>query len=500
MSTKENRPSAAGQVQSVTTTEAKRVSLDDILVGTKIPEESHGLVKEGVREMVEKLLDSPEGLHADAKAVDRLIADIDKRLGEQMDLILHAEEFQKLESAWRSLKFLVNKTNFREKNEVWVLNASQEEMAEDLAGATEISQSGLYELVYKKQFDQFGAEPYSVMIGNYNYGPGNSDVTMLENMGRVAAMSHAPFIAAAKPEMFGKESYEELPEIPSVEEIFKGNKYIKFRSFRESDDARSVGLTLPRMLLRTPYDRESVQPVKKFDYTEQTSGHEDFLWGNASFAFASRLTDSFSRHRWFTRIIGPKGGGQVEDLPVHLFDSPDGNERQKIPTETMISGTLEFNLAKAGFIPLVFRAGSDNAAFFSANSLKKPETYAKTKEGQEAETNAQFNAQLPYMLIISRLAHYLKYMQTEEIGTTKSAVQLQSELNTWIGQYVSHDKTAQDSIKAIRPLYQADIQVTEIEGRPGWYKVNIEVVPHTFYQGAFFTLSLVGTLGRDKKK
>jgi type VI secretion system protein ImpC len=272
--------------------------------------------------------------------------------------------------------------------------------------------------------------------------------------------------------------------------------YKKWQSFRESEDARYLGLVLPRFLLRLPYGPDT-QPVKAFNYQEDASAsHDHYLWGNAAFAFASRLTDSFAKYRWCANIIGPQGGGTVEDLPLHQYQAM-GAIQTKIPTEVLIPERREFELAEEGFIALTMRKGSDNAAFFSANSVQKPKFFGLSKEGKEAELNYKLGLQLPYMLIISRLAHYLKTIQRENIGTWTERVDLETELNTWIRQYVVDMDNPLPGVRSRRPLRQAQVKVEDVEGEPGWYRVSLKVRPHFKYMGAFFTLSLVGKL--DKK-
>jgi len=318
----------------------------------------------------------------------------------------------------------------------------------------------------------------------------------MQNIASVSAMSHAPFVAGAGPKFFGLDSFDGLPKLKDLETIFEGPQYIKWRSFRESEDARYVGLALPRFLLRLPYGPDT-KPVKAFNYEETVSGsHENYLWGNSAFAFASRLTDSFAKYRWCTNIIGPMGGGAVEDLPVHLYESM-GEIQTKIPTEVLVSDRREYELAEQGFMPLAMRKGSDNAAFFSANSVQKPKTFANTKEGKEAELNYKLGTQMPYMFVANRLAHYLKVIQRENIGTWKERGDLERELNEWIRQYIADQENPSPVVRSRRPLRQAQVTVEEVEGEPGWYRVGLKVRPHFKYMGAYFTLSLVGKLDKE---
>ena len=473
--------------------------LEEIVQATKLKptDEAYSLAKKGVEALIAELLEPGREVPKVSKAVvDQMIAEIDKKLSLQLDAILHHPDFQKLESAWKSLKFLVERTDFRENIKIELLNVSKEDLLEDFEDSPEVVKSGLYKIVYTAEYGQFGGQPYAAMIGNYEFGPGAQDVKLLQYIGSVAAMAHAPFIAAAGPQFFGLENFQGLPNLKDLKSIFEGPQYTKWQAFRESEDARYVGLTLPRFLLRLPYGPDT-QPLKAFNYQEDVSGnHEHYLWGNTAFAFATRLTESFAKYRWCANIIGPMGGGAVEDLPLHQYEAM-GAVQTKIPTEVLISERREFELAEEGFIALTMRKGSDNAAFFSANSCQKPKFFGISKEGKEAELNYKLGLQLPYMFIINRLAHYLKVIQRENIGTWKERVDLERELNNWIRQYVADMDNPLPSVRSRRPLRQAQVTVEEVEGEPGWYRVGLKVRPHFKYMGAFFTLSLVGKLDKE---
>lgn len=473
--------------------------LDTIMQETKMQpaDDSFSMAKKGVQALIQEML-APKraGEKVNSAHINEMIAEIDGKLSGQVDQILHHPEVQKLESAWRGLKYLVDNTNFRENIKVEVLNVSKDDMLEDFEDAPEVVQSGLYSHAYTAEYGQFGGEPVAAMVCNYEFDAGPQDIKLMQYMSSVGAMAHAPVIAAAGPKFFGVESYEKLAGLKDLAAIFEGPQYTKWRSFRESEDARYMCLTMPRFLLRLPYDPDA-NPVKQFDYKEDVSGsHEDYLWGNCSYTFATRLTESFAKYRWCPNIIGPQSGGAVEDLPLHQFDSM-GDTQTKIPTEVMISDRKEFELAEQGFVGLTFRKGSDNAAFFSANSCQKPKFFGNTKEGKEAETNYKLGTQLPYMMIMNRLAHYIKVLQREQIGSSKERADLERELNNWIRQYVSDQENPSADVRARRPLRGARIEVTDVEGDPGWYKVSMSVRPHFKYMGASFELSLVGKLDQD---
>jgi type VI secretion system protein ImpC len=351
-------------------------------------------------------------------------------------------------------------------------------------------------LVYTSEYGQFGGKPYGAIIGNFDFAYGNQDMVLLKDLASVATMSHAPFIAAAGPEMFGVDNFDKFSKLKDLKSEFEGSKYAKFRSFRDSEDARYVGLCMPRFLLRLPYGAKTV-PAKSFKYEEDVStDHQHYLWGNAAFAFASRLTDSFAKYRWCANITGPMGGGAIEDLPLHEYEAM-GATQNKIPTEILIPDRRDFELAEEGFIPMCMRKDSDNAAFFSANSTQMAQKFGETPEGKDAEANFKLGLKLPYLFVISRLAHYIKVIQRENIGTWKGRNELQNELQKWIRQYISDMDNPQAGIIGKRPLRRAEIKVLDVEGDPGWYKVDMKIQPHFKYEGASFTLSLVGKLDKE---
>lgn len=473
--------------------------LEEIVQATKLQpaDEAYSITRKGVEALISQLLDTGAETTKVSKAIlDDMIAEIDRKLSRQMDEILHHAGFQQLESSWRSLHFLVDRTDFRENNRIEIMQATKDDLLDDFEDAPEVAKSGLYKTIYSAEYGQFGGKPFGAIIGNYEFGPGPQDIKLLQNLASVAAMSHAPFIAATAPQFFGCEDFTQLPNLKDIGSILEGPQYAKWQSFRESEDARYVGLALPRFLLRLPYG-EATKPVKSFMYEENVSGgHDRYCWGNAAFAFATRLTDSFADFRWCANIIGPQGGGAVHDLPLHQYESM-GAIQTKIPTEVLVSERREFELAEEGFIALTMRKGSDNAAFFSANSVQKPKFFGNSKEGKEAELNYKLGLQLPYMFIISRLAHYLKVIQREHIGTWKERGDLENELNLWIRQYVSEMDNPMPGVRSRRPLRQAQVTVEEVPGEPGWYRVGLKVTPHFKYMGAYFTLSLVGKLDKE---
>ena len=473
--------------------------LDRIIAETKLTpdDEAYDIAKRGVSAFIEELL-KPQNENEPVKKamVDRMIAEIDAKLSRQMDEILHHEQFQALESSWRGLKLLVDRTNFRENIKLEILNASKQDLLDDFEDSPEIVQSGLYKHIYTAEYGQFGGQPVGALIANYYFDPSAPDVKTLQYVASVACMSHAPFIASAGPKFFGLETFTGLPDLKDLKDHLEGPQFTKWQSFREQEDARYVGLTVPRFLLRNPYDPED-NPVKTFVYKENVANsHEHYLWGNTAYAFASRLTDSFAKFRWCPNIIGPQSGGAVEDLPLHHFESM-GEIETKIPTEVLVSDRREYELAEEGFIALTMRKGSDNAAFFSANSAQKPKFFGISEEGKTAELNYKLGTQLPYMFIVNRLAHYLKVLQREQIGAWKERTDLELELNKWIRQYVADQENPSSEVRSRRPLRAAQVIVSDVEGEPGWYRVSLNVRPHFKYMGADFTLSLVGKLDKE---
>lgn len=496
MAEEENKMSAAEAGAAVT--EVSESSLiDQIMQETRLKpsDEGYETARKGVAAFISDMLGSArKGEKVEQRVVDEMIAEIDKKISGQVDAIMHAEPFQKLESAWRGLRMVIDRTDFRENIKLEMMSVSKDELLEDFEDAPDITKSGLYLKAYTAEYGQFGGQPYGAIISNYEFGPGAQDVKLLQSVASVSAMSHAPFIANAGPEFFGLESFEGLPNLKDLESIFEGPQYAKWQSFRESDDSRNVGLAMPRFLLRQPYGEEN--PVKAFNYEENVEGsREHFLWGQSSFAFATNLTRSFAKYRWTPNIIGPQSGGMVEDLPVHKY-MDHGEIKTMPPTEVTLSDRREFELSEQGFMGLTVRKGTDNATFFSANSPQKAKFFGNDPEAKAAETNFKLGTELPYLFVINRLAHYLKVLQRENIGSWKTRSELDRELNQWIRQYVADQDNPPPAVRSKRPLREAKIVVTEDEGNPGWFRCEIQVRPHFKYMGSSFTLSLAGKLDK----
>ncbi len=473
--------------------------LDDILAETKIKpgDEAYAIAKRGVAAFMAEMLAPNRAVEkVDRSLVDAMFAEIDRRLGAQLNEVLHHPEVQKLESAWRSLRFAVEKIDFRENIRVEILSVQKDTLQADLDDSPDLTKSGFYKIVYSSEYGVFGGKPFGVMNMNYEFGPGPQDIDLLRKLASVAAMAHCPLLGNASPEFFGDTTFRNLPNLKDLKSLFEGPQYARWHGFRESEDARYVGLCLPRFLLRLPYGERTI-PVKSFNFNEDViDHHENYLWGHASNALVTRIADSFARWRWAPNIIGPQSGGSVDALPLHQYEAM-GEIQTKIPTEIQLTERREYELSEEGFIGFTFRKDADNACFFSANSVQKPKLFGNTADGKAAETNFRLGTQLPYMFIMTRLAHYIKVLQREQIGSWKERGTLERELNNWIGQYVADREDPGPTVRSQRPLRQAQVTVEDVEGQPGWYRCNLKVRPHFKYMGASFTLSLVGKLDKE---
>ncbi|SDW75810.1 type VI secretion system protein ImpC [Pseudomonas syringae] len=430
----------------------------------------------------------------DKTLLDEHIASLDAQISRQLDAVMHHPDFQRVESTWRGVKSLIDQTDFRQNVRIELLDISKDHLAQDFEDAPEIAQSGLYLHTYTQEYDTPGGEPIAAAISNYEFDRGPQDIALLRNISKVAAAAHMPFIGAVGPAFFGKQSMEEVAAIKDIGNYFDRAEYIKWKAFRDSDDARYIGLLMPRVLGRLPYGPDTV-PVRSFNYIESVKGpdHEKYLWTNASFAFAANMVKSFITNGWCVQIRGPQSGGAVTDLPIHLYDLGTGNQ-VKIPSEVMIPETREFEFANLGFIPLSYYKNRDYACFFSANSAQKPALY----DTSDATANSRINARLPYIFLLSRIAHYLKLIQRENIGTTKDRRLLELELNKWIGGLVTEMTDPGDDLQASHPLRDAKVTVEDIEDNPGFFRVKLFAVPHFQVEGMDVNLSLVSQMPKAK--
>jgi type VI secretion system protein ImpC len=472
--------------------------LDQVMAETRMSPEDDGFetARKGVEAFISDLLKPSRSFDkVEKKLVDDMISAIDQKISLQLDEVIQAPEFKKIEGAWRGLRFLVDRTDFSQNIAIEMISTSKDELIEDFEDAPDVTRSGLYKHVYSAEYGQFGGKPYGAIIGGYNINPTAQDMKLLQDMASVSAMSHAPFITAAGPRFFGLDSFQGMPALKDLESIFEGPQYVKWNGFRDTDDARNVALTVPRFMLRAPYGEDN--QVKEFNYQEGIGTEfEKLCWGNASYAFAANMSRSFAKYRWCPNIIGPQSGGEVLDLPVYKYKE-NGETKIYSPTEVMLSDRQEFELAEQGFIGLIARKGTDNATFFSANTCQKAKFFGNSPEDKQAETNFKLGTELPYLFMIDRLAHYIKVLQREHIGSWKTKNDLDRELNNWVRQYVADQDNPPPEVRSRKPLREARIVVSDDEGNPGFYRVEMHVRPHFKYMGSSFTLSLAGKLDKE---
>ncbi|MDN7141263.1 type VI secretion system contractile sheath large subunit [Pseudomonas sp. JQ170] len=443
-------------------------------------------------ELIEQSSQKVERL--DKTLLDEHIASLDAQISRQLDAVMHHPDFQRVESTWRGVKSLIDQTDFRQNVRIELLDISKDHLVQDFEDAPEIAQSGLYLHTYTQEYDTPGGEPIAAAISNYEFDRSPQDIALLRNISKVSAAAHMPFIGSVGPAFFGKSSMEEVAAIKDIGNYFDRAEYIKWKAFRDSDDSRYIGLTMPRVLGRLPYGPDTA-PVRSFNYVENVKGpdHEKYLWTNASFAFAANMVKSFIANGWCVQIRGPQSGGAVTDLPIHLYDLGTGNQ-VKIPSEVMIPETREFEFANLGFIPLSYYKNRDYACFFSANSAQKPALY----DTADATANSRINARLPYIFLLSRIAHYLKLIQRENIGTTKDRRLLEMELNRWVGGLVTEMTDPGDDLQASHPLREAKVIVEDIDDNPGFFRVKLFAVPHFQVEGMDVNLSLVSQMPKAK--
>jgi type VI secretion system protein ImpC len=430
--------------------------------------------------------------------ISSLIAALDKKLTDQINLIMHTPEFQQLEGAWRGLHHLVNNTETDESLKIRVMNISKNDLGKTLKKykGTAWDQSPIFKKMYEEEFGQFGGEPFGSIVADYYFDNSAPDVELLTSMAKVAAAAHAPFIAAAAPSVMLMESWQELSNPRDLTKIFQTPEHAAWRSFRESEDARYVGLAMPRFLARQPYGAKT-DPVEEFDFEEDTSaaGSKGYTWSNAAYAMAVNINRSFKEYGWCSRIRGIESGGAVEGLPVHSFPTDDGGVAMQCPTEIAISDRREAELAANGFMPLVHKKNTDFAAFIGAQSLHKPAEY----DDPDATANANLAARLPYLFATCRFAHYLKCIVRDKIGSFKGRDEMERWLSNWINRYVDGDPAnSSEGTKARKPLAAAEVILEEVEGNPGYYTSKFFLRPHYQLEGLTVSLRLVSKLPSAK--
>ena len=473
---------------------AETTAVDALIDSWDLDNEYRDLYRKGIAGIVQKAAGlNLEKLTINKQVVDDFIAEIDQQISAQVNAILHDDQFQQMESSWRSLWYLVDNTEFRQNIRIEVLNASKDDLLEDFQDCKDWQKSGLFKTVYRDQYNTFGGNPYGLMVSNYAFDNRNPEVELLSEISRVAAVAKAPFLGGVSPKMFGKkeESFTGLPKMAEMYEIFEQPQYTKWNAFRDSDDSRYIGLCMPRFLLRKPYTVED-QDVKDFTFEEDVrlENHDRYLWGNASLAMAGRMTESFASFGWYNAIVGPNSGGTVPNLPLHQYEAT-GQYHTKIPTETLISEDVDVDLCNFGFMPLVMRKGSDNAAFFDAPSAKRVGKFPDTAEGKEDETRARLGMSLPYLMISCRIAHYLKVIWRENMGRVMDAEKMVNEINKWLKQYCRQG-TLDDKLAAKYPLKEIQVTAAPVPGKPGMFKSEIQMVPHFKLKGVEVELSMVG--------
>jgi type VI secretion system protein ImpC len=430
------------------------------------------------------------------KSVKSLIAGLDKLLTGQVNEILHAAEVREMEGTWRGLWYLVNNTETDQKLKIRVLNISKAELAgtlEDYEGQM-WDQSPVFRKVYTDEYSMFGGEPFGSIIGAYEFSNSPTDVGLLRNLSGICASAHTPFIAAASPELFRMESWQELPNPQDLQQIVSSPAYASWQSLRESEDVRYIGLTMPRVLARLPYGAETV-PVKGFAFEEEVRDHHDYVWMNAAFPFGVNINRSHKLFGWGTQIRGVESGGTVTNLSVHTFPTDDGSVAMKCPTEVAIDDRREAELAKLGLMPILHRKNTDLAAFIGAHSLQDDEARAGRLVDPDAQANERLSANLPYLFPVSRFAHYLKAIARDKIGSFKERADMQAWLTEWINRYVlANPAFADEKARAKRPLATAEVQVDSVEGRPGYYTARFYLRPHYQLEGINASLRLVSEL------
>jgi type VI secretion system protein ImpC len=462
-------------------------------------DEAMNAVQTAVQTLAQQALSKSQLISGDAiRTIQSMIAEIDAKLTGQVNEILHHADFQKLEGSWRGLHYLINNTETDEMLKIRVMNISKKDLGKTLKRFKGVAwdQSPLFKRVYEEEYGQFGGEPIGAMVGDYYFNQTPPDVELLGEMSKIAAAAHAPFIAAADPSLLQMDSWQELANPRDLTKIFGTPEYASWRSLREAEDARYLGLAMPRFLARVPYGARTA-PVDEFDFEEDTGSadHSKYAWANAAYAMAVNINRSFKLYGWCSRIRGVESGGSVEGLPVHTFPTDDGGVDMKCPTEIAISDRREAELAKNGFMPLIHRKNSDFAAFIGAQSLQKPFEY----EDPDATANAALAARLPYLFACNRFAHYLKCIVRDKIGTFKERSDMESWLNRWITQYVDGDPANSSEItKSQKPLAAAEVKVQEVEGAPGYYTSTFYLRPHYQLEGLTVSLRLVSRLPSAK--
>jgi type VI secretion system protein ImpC len=485
--------STAQQAQGAAAAQAQEGTdlLDQVIAATKPQSDKEAeRAKDYFKQFLDQVVKPGQVISKDAEECIKFwIAQIDKKLSVQLNEIMHAPEFQKLEGTWRGLSYLVQQSETGENLKIRVLNVSKKDLFKDLERAVEFDQSATYKKVYEEEYGQLGGEPYGMLIGDYEFSRHPEDISLLKMLSGVAASAHAPFISAANPKLFNMDRFTELGQPRDLAKIFMGVEYASWKSFRESEDSRYVALTLPHVLGRLPYGAD-FKRVEEFNFEEMVDGkeHDKYLWMNASWAYGARITDAMAKYGWMARTRGVEGGGKVEGLPVHTFPTDDGDVAMKCPTEIAISDRREFELSNLGFLPLLHSKNRDFAVFMGAQSCQKPKDYFDPA----AKANAELSTKINYIMCVSRFAHYLKVMARDKIGSFMEVKDCERWLNNWINNYViANPEDAGDELKAKCPLADARVEVKEVKGKPGYYEAVAWLRPHFQLEALSASMRLV---------
>ncbi len=489
---KDTKSSAQGQVETIESSDFSSLLDKEFKPKTERAKEA---VENAVKTMAEQAL-GQTGLISDdsIRSIESMIAELDRKMSEQINLILHHEDYQRLESSWRGLDYLVNNTETDEMLKIRVMNISKKDLHKSLKKYKGVAwdQSPIFKQIYEEEFGQLGGEPYGTLVGDYFFDHSPPDVELLGQIAQISAAAHAPFITAPAPSLLNMESWQELSNPRDLTKIFGTPEYAGWRSLRESDDARYLAMAMPRFLARQPYGANT-NPVEEFAFEEDIEGtdHSKYAWANACYAMATNINSSFKQYGWCSRIRGVESGGAVEGLPTHTFPTDDGGVDMKCPTEIAISDRREAELAKNGFMPLIHKKNSDFAAFIGAQSLQKPTEY----DDPDATANANLAARLPYLFATCRFAHYLKSIVRDKIGSFKEKDDMERWLSDWISQYVDGDPdNSTEATKAEKPLAAAEVMIEEVEGNPGYYTSKFFLRPHYQLEGLSISLRLVSKL------
>jgi len=453
-------------------TETQRASARDALKALLSGAIEAGVVPQGVRSAVDR--DNKKVIRNATQLIEAQIKALDQKLSDQLNEILHEPSLQALEGTWRGMFYLISRAETGTSLKIRVLSATKKELLADIENSSDVDQRRLFKLLYEEEYGTYGGEPYGLLVGGYEFGRGEADLELLAGLGNVAAAAHAPFIGSASPNLFGMDSFSQLADPPDLATLFESGME-KWAQLRKMDDSRYIGLTMPRMLMRQPYGPDT-RPIEEFPFKEAVDGTDasKYLWGSSAFALAERITSAFSIHHWTAAIRGAEGGGMVEGLPLHRFDTAEGDKAVKIPTEVSITDRREKELSDLGFIPLVFCKNTNFATFFGVPSINRPATY----DTDAANANARISAMLPYILTASRFAHYLKVMVRDKIGSFMTRDDVAAYLNRWLMRYVLAKDDAGPSLKAKFPLREARVDVYDQPGKPGAYRAVVYVRPH----------------------